>query len=270
MISFDDYRQTYHSNVVDETELRHLKVEFDEQKELLSKLDISKDYTKEQLKEVLFSKKINSQTTFYRMRRGLVRLATISGFDFRIVHRINTIEFDEIFKSEDFDKEYFASIDDLCGEILKVQRSSPSNDRTGSMAVACLLWCGLTQSDITRLKDSNIDFNTNTIDYEDYNGIWKRVGMDKRSALVLRSYMDSRNSTNGYVFVGPSGSQAHKTTVNKMLKSMNDYSDRVFISKNITYSGWFWRIYHKKDPEAFPSKDMRLKYNKWVECFCNE
>ena len=267
MISFEEYKDVYHSNVKDETEINHIKVEFESNLEALEKLNPEKDYSTEELRELLFDKQVKSQTTFYRRRRGMVRLATIMGFNFKIVHKINSIDFEDVFDNDSFASEYFASLDDLCDAVLKVQKASPENDRTGSLAAVCLLWSGLTFAEVTRLKDADIDFSSNTITYEDANKNKRQIVIGLRTANAIKAYMDSRKSTDGYLFVGATGMKAHTTTINKMVVNMSKFSDRKFISKNITYSGWFWRIYNGREPEDFSAKDLKMKYETWVECF---
>lgn len=267
MISFDEYREIYHSKTTSECEIKHLELEFNEQLESISKLNPKKDYSKEQLIEILFDKPINSQSTFYRMRRGIMRLATIQGFDFRLVHRIGTIEFKDIFNDNDFAREYFGNLDELCKEVLNVQKISPENDRTGSLAVVCLLWSGLTFADLTRLRDEDVDFESLVVKSTDSNGNETQFAIEERTAKAIKSYMNSRKASNGFLFVGRSGEKAHRTTINKMLVSLNDYSNKKFVSKNITYSGWFWRIYHGIENESFVTKDIKIKYDTWISTF---
>jgi integrase len=268
MISFDEYREIYHDKTTSDYEIKHLESEFNEQLKSLEKLDIKKwDYTKEQLVSILFDKPVNSQTTFYRTRRGLMRLATIRGFDFRLVHKIGTIEFEDVFNNDDFSSEYFGSLDELCEEVLRVQKVSPENDRTGSLAVVCLLWSGLTFAELTRLRDEDVDVHNRTVKAVDANGNEKQFEIDERTAKAISSYMSSRKCSNGFVFVGRNGEQAHRTTINKMLVRMNNYSNKKFVSKNITYSGWFWRIYHGYDEELFATKDVKIKYDTWINTF---
>lgn len=271
MISFEEYQNLYHGGAKDEFEIKHLKSEFEEQVDLVNKLDKNKDYMKDELKDLLFEKSVDSQTTFYRKRRGLARIATIQGFNFRTIHQINSIDFTDVYDASDFKNEYFGSLDELFETIKIIQKMAPENNRTGALAVVGLLWSGMTFAEITRLKDCDINFDNKTISVvrKERNGKERTetVLICDRVISAVKSYMDKRIASTGWLFVGTKGDKAHKTTINKMITGLNGYTNKTFISKNITYSGWFNRIYNGCASEQFKTKDLQIKYNTWKEVF---
>ncbi|MBO7462023.1 MAG: hypothetical protein J6T96_05460 [Bacteroidales bacterium] len=271
MISFEEYRNLYHNGAKDEFEIKHLKTEFEEQVDLVNKLDKNCDYTKDELKNMLFEKSVDSQTTFYRKRRGLARIATIQGFDFRLIHQINSIEFADVFDANEFENEYFGSLDELFETVKLIQKISPENDRTGSLAVVGLLWSGLTFAEITRLMDCDIDFEKKTIDVvrkrRDGREKTETVAVCDRVLSAVKAYMDNRCSSVGWVFVGTKGDKAHKTTINKMITNLNGYTNKKFVSKNITYSGKFFRLSAGYNEKTITTKDIKIKYDNWISIF---
>lgn len=265
MITFDAYRLLYHPNVTDQTEINHLQVEFEENISLLTKLDKDGVYSIDDLKKILFGNLIRSQTTFYRRRRGIIRLASIYGYNAEMINKINKISFEDIFNDEPFANEYFADLDDLFGEINLIQKMNPDYNRVGSKAATGLLWSGLTFADLTRLLDSQLILNKCQLQVDDYV-----IELDSKVVRAVEDYMDWRKGGGGYLFTGSNGTKAHRTTINKMISGLNGYTNRKFLSKNITYSGWFYRIYHGVTRKDFKSKDLEIKYNLWVSEFNKE
>ena len=265
MINFEEYAKLYHPNVVNETERKHLMVEYNECVELINRLDKDKDYSSHELISILFKNKIDSQTTFYRKRRGLTRIATIQGFDFRLIHRINQISFNDIYDDSDFPNEFWGSLDELYSEINKIQKLDIAIDRTGSRAAIGLLWSGLTFSEITRIKDSDLHLDRKIISSEG-----KDIRVDDRTIRAIKDYILWRKGGGEYLFTGSNGVKAHRTTVNKMISGMNGYTKKSFISKNITYSGKFYRIYHNIEPNELKGVDIQTKYELWVKNFGEE
>ena len=265
MISFNEYRLLYHPNVIDQTEINHLQVEFEENIELLERLDKNDVYSFNDLKKILFGNKIKSQTTFYRRRRGFVRLASILGYNPETINEINKISFEDIYYDKPFAEEYFADLEDLFNEINKIQKMNPDYSRIGSKAATGLLWSGLTFADLTRLTDSQIDLKSGLIKFNN-----KTIGLDDRVVLAIKEYIAWRKGGGGYLFTGANGIKAHRTTVNKMISGLNGYTERKFLSKNITYSGWFYRIHNQTEERVFKSKDLEIKYELWVSEFAKE
>lgn len=262
MISFDEYVKLYHPNIVKDVELKHTRVEFDECVELISKLDKDKDYSEQDLRELLFDSKIDSQTTFYRKRRGLARIATIQGYDFRLIHKINQVSFEDVYEEKNFANEFFGSLEELYSEINKIQKLNPDHNRTGSRAATGLLWCGLTFAEITRLKNDDLDFKSKTVKVNN-----NRINVYEEVIKAIRDYINGQKNKGEYLFTGTNGDKAHRTTINKMISGLNGYTDKKFISKNITYSGRFYRRYKGIDNTELRGSDIKLKYNLWVKVF---
>ena len=115
-------------------------------------------------------------------------------------------------------------------------------------------------------KISDLDLNGGTVTIKRANREIE-FELDDKVVKYIKQYMKKRVSTGAYVFVGKSGDKAHRTTTNKMIISLNEFSDKRFLSKNITYSGWFYRIYNKKQENDIKMLDIKIKYNIWKSAF---
>lgn len=264
-LNFEEFAQIYNPNTeVDSFEYKNIHKEFNLAEEKISKLDKTKDYNWEELKVLLFDgKEINSQTTFYKTRRMYSRMMTISGFNFKVVNQLSKIEYEDIFDYKSFSKSFFKDYKDLSNEIEKIQKMSVENNRTPTMALVSLMWSGLSLVESTNLLVIDVNLPAKEITLKD-----SCIPIIDEVSKAIDKHLSSRNIKSDYVFCGRSGDKAHITTTNKMITSLNAIQDeRKFVSKNIYYSGLFYRTLSGTDNIDNLCRDIKLKYYQWLKSF---
>lgn len=265
MISFEEFAEIYHNSVdTDSFEYKHIEKIYLDSVEQISKLDSNREYKSGELKDILFSSiDLKSQTTFYKYRRMYQRIMTIEKFGYRTINEISKIEFEDVFNTESINKEYFKDHEDIINSIKRIQKVNNNINRNPVMALALIMWSGLTLTDARNVLVENINFDAKTLDISGVS-----VSINKETCDAIRNHMTDKGIVSGYLFPGRYGGKASITTVNKMITSLNSVqSEKRFISKNIYYSGMFYRNKFYNEEISDVCNDVKIKRNEWEKAF---